>query len=40
MENDVLRRLVSIPAALREGDHLAFLGAGGYDQSMSYDFAD
>jgi len=40
MENDRLRGMVDLPTRLMEGDLIAFLDAGAYDESMAYDFAD
>ena len=39
MENDRLRRMVDLPSSVTEGDAIAFLGVGAYDESMAYDFA-
>lgn len=39
MENDRLRRMVDLPEDISEGDLLAFLGVGAYDESMAYEFA-
>lgn len=39
MENDRLRRMVGLPSGMSEGDMVAFLGAGAYDESMAYGFA-
>lgn len=38
MEEDRLRRMVDFPSTIAEGDLVAFLGVGGYDDSMAYEF--
>lgn len=39
MEADVIASDIAIPAGMRPGDFVAITEAGGYDASMSYDFA-